>query len=155
MKFKGIFNKSKNSIATKEPENLTTPVNKTNVRTNPVGDKTSNAIKPTAEPEKPQKEKDKIESEKPQIKDPVGAVLKDKMDIVDAIAPESVSIDFDYLKINNVYLRSLFVSGYPRFVSPGWLEQIILRGRPCLMIFCVKSQKWKPKSQPILRGEKS
>ncbi|OGM56800.1 hypothetical protein A2955_02515 [Candidatus Woesebacteria bacterium RIFCSPLOWO2_01_FULL_37_19] len=48
-----------------------------------------------------------------------------KMDIIDVVAPELVEIDFDFMRINNVYLRTLFVSGYPRFVSPGWLEQVI------------------------------
>jgi conjugal transfer ATP-binding protein TraC len=62
---------------------------------------------------------------KPQILDPVDAVSKQNMDILDIIAPNSVEIDFDFLKIGNVYIRSLFISGYPRFVSPGWLEQII------------------------------
>ena len=63
--------------------------------------------------------------DKPKFSDPVDAILKLKMDPLDAIAPSMVEIDMDYLKINNVYLRSLFISGYPRFVSPGWLEQII------------------------------
>jgi conjugal transfer ATP-binding protein TraC len=62
---------------------------------------------------------------KPDIKTPVEAVVDKKMSLSDVIAPETIEIEFDYLKINNVYLRSLFVSGYPRFVSPGWLEQVI------------------------------
>ena len=67
----------------------------------------------------------KVVVDKPKFSDPVDAILKLKMDPLDAIAPSMVEIDMDYLKINNVYLRSLFISGYPRFVSPGWLEQII------------------------------
>lgn len=62
---------------------------------------------------------------KPRIDDPVETVLTQKMDLIDVIAPNEIDIDFDYFKINDVYLRALFVSGYPRFVSPGWLEQII------------------------------
>ena len=62
---------------------------------------------------------------KPQIQDPVTAVLEQNMDLTDVIAPQMVEIDFDYIKINDVYLRTLFISGYPRFVSPGWLEQVI------------------------------
>lgn len=62
---------------------------------------------------------------KPQIFDPVVSISKDKLAPLDVIAPESVEVDFDYLKIDNVYMRCLFISGYPRFVSPGWLEQII------------------------------
>ena len=63
-------------------------------------------------------------STKPEIIDPNKAVA-DGMDVLDVIAPKTLEIDFDYLKINGVYFRTLFVSGYPRFVSPGWLEQII------------------------------
>lgn len=64
-------------------------------------------------------------SEKPMIKNPVDAIVEQNMDIIDVVAPSAVEIDMDYLKINNVYFRTLFISGYPRFVSPGWLEQII------------------------------
>lgn len=63
--------------------------------------------------------------DKPKIVNPVDAVSKQNMDLLDVVAPGMVEIDMDYLKINNVYLRTLFISGYPRFVSPGWLEQII------------------------------
>lgn len=77
------------------------------------------------EPKSPIQQKAAEVTTKPQIQDPVAAVLEQNMDIIDVIAPQSVEIDFDYIKINNVYLRTLFVSGYPRFVSPGWLEQVI------------------------------
>jgi conjugal transfer ATP-binding protein TraC len=43
----------------------------------------------------------------------------------DVIAPPSIEVDFDYLKIGNYYFRTLFVSGYPRFVSANWLEPLI------------------------------
>jgi len=63
-------------------------------------------------------------STKPEIVDPNKAVA-DGMTVLDVVAPKTFEIDFDYIKINGVYFRTLFVSGYPRFVSPGWLEQII------------------------------
>jgi len=44
---------------------------------------------------------------------------------LDVIAPGSIEIDFNHIKINDTYFRTIFVSGYPRFVSPGWLEQIV------------------------------
>lgn len=66
-----------------------------------------------------------IVSDKPKIADPVEAVIKQNLDLIDVIAPSVVEVDMDFLKINNVYFRTLFISGYPRFVSPGWLEQII------------------------------
>lgn len=66
-----------------------------------------------------------IGGEKPKIEDPTDSVKKGKIDLIDVIAPNFVELEFDYIKINDVYLRTLFVSGYPRFVSPGWLEQVI------------------------------
>ena len=43
----------------------------------------------------------------------------------DIIAPEKIDVDFDYFKINDVYFRTVFVAGYPRFVTPGWLEPVV------------------------------
>lgn len=68
---------------------------------------------------------EQVITDKPQIPNPVEAFSNQNMDLVDIIAPASVEVDMSHLKINNVYLRTLFISGYPRFVSPGWLEQII------------------------------
>lgn len=62
--------------------------------------------------------------EKPKILNPAAAVSS-KMDLLDVIAPKNLEVDFDYIKIDDVYIRTLFISGYPRFVSPGWLEPIV------------------------------
>ena len=62
---------------------------------------------------------------KPDFENPVTAIEQYKMDLIDVVAPRKLEVETDYLKIGDVYLRSLFVSGYPRFVGPGWLEQII------------------------------
>lgn len=43
----------------------------------------------------------------------------------DVIAPPLIDVDFDNLKIGNFYYRTMFVSGYPRFVSANWLEPLI------------------------------
>jgi type IV secretory pathway VirB4 component len=43
----------------------------------------------------------------------------------DELAPKAIEVDFDHIKINEKYYRTLFVAGYPRFVYPGWLESII------------------------------
>jgi len=66
-----------------------------------------------------------IPQNKPKIINPVEVVNKKTLDLIDVIAPNTVEADFDHLKVNDVFLRTLFVSGYPRFVSPGWLEQVI------------------------------
>src|SRR3989344_3948025 len=63
--------------------------------------------------------------EKPKFQDPLGALKNKDLDLIDVLSPNYIELDFDYIKIEDVYLRTLFVSGYPRFVSPGWLEQVI------------------------------
>jgi type IV secretory pathway VirB4 component len=45
--------------------------------------------------------------------------------IPDMIAPSSVEIDFNSIKIGERYYKTLFVVGYPRYVSPDWLEPLI------------------------------
>jgi len=72
---------------------------------------------PTASPQ-PQRAK-------PAVPSPALALYQKQLGILDIVAPEKIEIDFDYIKIDNVYFRTLFVAGYPRFVSPGWLEPVI------------------------------
>ncbi|KKS78834.1 MAG: Type IV secretory pathway VirB4 subunit [Candidatus Beckwithbacteria bacterium GW2011_GWA2_43_10] len=45
--------------------------------------------------------------------------------IKDIIAPGALEVDFNHLKIANTYFRTLFVSGYPRFVNANWLAPLI------------------------------
>ncbi len=45
--------------------------------------------------------------------------------VVDLIAPSSVEVDFRYIRVGEMYYTTLFVAGYPRYVSPGWLEPIV------------------------------
>jgi conjugal transfer ATP-binding protein TraC len=58
------------------------------------------------------------------ITNPVEA-FNNNVSPVDIIAPDEIELDFDYVKIGQVYYRTLFVAGYPRFVIPGWMEPII------------------------------
>ena len=62
---------------------------------------------------------------KPLINDPIESLLEDNIPITDIIAPKKIETDFDYVVVNDVFFRTLFASAYPRFVSAGWLEQII------------------------------
>jgi type IV secretory pathway VirB4 component len=64
-------------------------------------------------------------SAKPDILNPNYSIKSQGLNMLDVISSKSTEIDFDYIKIDNVYLRTLFISGYPRFVSAGWLEAII------------------------------
>ncbi|MBI2020438.1 ATP-binding protein [Candidatus Daviesbacteria bacterium] len=47
------------------------------------------------------------------------------MTISDVIAPAEIEVDFNELNINDRFFRSYFVSNYPRFVEPNWLEPLI------------------------------
>lgn len=47
------------------------------------------------------------------------------MSVKDLVAPPSIEVDFDNIKIGNRWFRTLFVAGYPRFVSANWLEPLI------------------------------
>ncbi len=61
---------------------------------------------------------------KPVFKDPIQA-MREGNNLLDVIAPDEIEVDFDHIRINDVYFRTVFIAGYPRFVVPGWLEQII------------------------------
>ncbi len=44
---------------------------------------------------------------------------------LDVISPGRVTIDFNTLRIDSMFYRTLFVSGYPRFVVANWLAPVI------------------------------
>jgi type IV secretory pathway VirB4 component len=50
---------------------------------------------------------------------------KGLVSVQDIIAPGAIEVDFDHLKIGNKYFRTLFIAGYPRFVSANWLAPLI------------------------------
>ena len=52
-------------------------------------------------------------------------VLSPDLSPMDIIAPESVSVEFNYIKIGNSYYRTYFVGSYPRFVTANWLSPLI------------------------------
>ena len=43
----------------------------------------------------------------------------------DIIAPTALEVDFDFVRIDNKYYRTMFVAGYPRFVNINWLSTLI------------------------------
>lgn len=47
------------------------------------------------------------------------------VDVKDIIAPPSIQVDFDFIRVGEIYYRTLFISGYPRFVGANWLAPII------------------------------
>ncbi|HNR53493.1 MAG TPA: ATP-binding protein [Candidatus Dojkabacteria bacterium] len=71
--------------------------------------------------------KEKIEEEKQRYESTytdVDTVAKD-LTIQDIIAPIDLEVDFNDLQIGDYYARTLFISGYPRFVGPNWLSPIV------------------------------
>ncbi len=56
---------------------------------------------------------------------PVTSDVTGPLSIKDTIAPPAIEVDFDYLKIGEWYYRTLFVAGYPRFVTANWLGPLI------------------------------
>jgi len=65
-----------------------------------------------------------MNDQKPKIINPNVAILQG-MNLLDTIAPQSIEEDTDYVKVNDIYFRTIFVGGYPRFVAPGWLEPVV------------------------------
>lgn len=62
---------------------------------------------------------------KPEEKIDVKKGASDELSFEDAVAPKEIEIDFGSLRINDQYYRSFFVSNYPRYVEPNWLEPLV------------------------------
>lgn len=45
--------------------------------------------------------------------------------VADAIAPQSVEVNFQAIRVGNRFYRTFFIAGYPRYVSIGWLTPAI------------------------------
>lgn len=58
-------------------------------------------------------------------KTPAESLAEGMVNVTDIIAPSAIEVDFTYIKIGNMFYRTLFVSGYPRFVGANWLSPII------------------------------
>lgn len=64
-----------------------------------------------------------IQEESSNIGEKVG--INSNMPIEDLLAPIDMEVDFNHLEMGGYFFRTLFVSGYPRFVGPNWLSPII------------------------------
>ncbi len=58
-------------------------------------------------------------------KKPAEVLAEGMINVKDIIAPPAIEVDFNFLRIGNTYYRTLFVSGYPRFVGANWLSPVI------------------------------
>jgi len=65
----------------------------------------------------PEAAKELVEEEK--------AYRKGAISIKDLIAPASMKVNPDYLRLGEKYIRTIFIIGYPRYISIGWFAPII------------------------------
>ncbi len=59
---------------------------------------------------------------KPAEDDPTAPL---EMTIQDIVAPAAIEVDFNHIQVGDRYYRTLFASGYPRFVGPNWLSPLV------------------------------
>lgn len=48
-----------------------------------------------------------------------------QLKLEEVLAAQEIEIDYSSIRLNNYYYRSFFVSNYPRYVNPNWLEPLI------------------------------
>lgn len=73
--------------------------------------------KTTDEQNKQERVEELIEEEK--------AFRRGVLSIIDLIAPSSFQVNPKYLRLSGKYVRTVFVIGYPRYISVGWFAPII------------------------------
>jgi conjugal transfer ATP-binding protein TraC len=56
---------------------------------------------------------------------PTQAIQKGMVSLTDVIAPSSVEVDFNYIRVGERFYKTFFIVGYPRYVSPNWLSPVI------------------------------
>jgi type IV secretory pathway VirB4 component len=57
-------------------------------------------------------------------------LAKGSVSIKDIVAPSFIEVDFNHLKVDDKYYRTLYVVGYPRYVSANWLYSLITFDHP-------------------------
>src|SRR3990170_7589252 len=55
----------------------------------------------------------------------IAKIEKGLLSLVDVIAPSSVEVDFQFIRVGEKFYKTFFVVGYPRYVSPNWLQPLI------------------------------
>jgi len=73
------------------------------------------------------KKQSEIETKKETV---ASFLAKGAVSVKDIIAPSFVEVDFNHLKIDERYYRTLYVVGYPRYVSANWLYSLITFDHP-------------------------
>lgn len=62
--------------------------------------------------------------------DAVDKFLTGILNVQDIISPPALEVDFNHILIGLKYYRTLFTSGYPRFVGANWLSSLINFDQP-------------------------
>lgn len=57
--------------------------------------------------------------------DSLAKLEKGMVTLADVIAPPSVEVDFNFIRIGEKVVKTMFIVGYPRYVSAGWLTPVI------------------------------
>ena len=66
---------------------------------------------------------------------------QDQLTLRDILAPKEMEVDFNHLRINGTLYRTYFMSGYPRFIEPNWLEPLVSFDHPLIIsMFIYPSQ---------------
>jgi len=74
---------------------------------------------------KTQKQKPVAQTTPSQSYPGITKIEKGTVSLADILAPSSVEVDFNYIRVGDLFYKTLFVVGYPRFVSPNWLSPLI------------------------------
>lgn len=64
-------------------------------------------------------------TQKKQDSKALATLQKGMISLADVIAPSSVEVDFRYIRVGERYFKTIFIVGYPRFVSANWLQPLI------------------------------
>lgn len=66
----------------------------------------------------------------PQNNSVANFLAKGAVSTKDIIAPSFIEVDFNHLRIDDKYYRTLYVVGYPRFVAANWLYSLVTFDHP-------------------------
>ena len=56
---------------------------------------------------------------------PLAHIENGMVSLADVVAPSSIEVDFNYIRVGDRFYKTFFIVGYPRFVSPNWLSPLI------------------------------
>lgn len=57
-------------------------------------------------------------------------IARGSVSVKDLVAPSFVDVDFSFIKVDSRFYRTLYVVGYPRYVSANWLYSLITFDHP-------------------------